>query len=143
MKLVTLSKKWLETQPAYIPGKCNIGARGRAMRVATGLSFIALSLLLRFTLLNLVHMLFSLTLILPLYIGFLSILEGSMSFCVLHASKGTFDFDEPRGLPAGHSQTRQTIESEEWKKLDRRKARLMHLEALAGAVVLALLLVFA
>jgi len=34
----------------------------------------------------------------------------------------------------------QKVGSEDWKKLDRRKALRMHLEALSGAVLLALLL---
>lgn len=143
MKLVTPAKEWLKTQPIYIPGKCNIGSRGRAVRLVSGVSLIALSLVVRFTLLSAVNMLFSLTLILPLYIGFLSILEGSMSFCVLHASKGTYDFSEPKGMPTTKSRTRQVVGSEEWKNLDRRKARLMHLEAVTGAVILTVLLVFA
>jgi hypothetical protein len=130
-------------QPAYIPGKCNIGKRGRAMRLATGLGIIVLSLILRFTLLNPLNMLFSLTLVVPLYIGFLAMLEGTMSFCVLHASKGTYDLNEPRGMPTGESPSRKIVESEEWKKLDRRKARIMHLEAQSGAVVLTLVLVLA
>lgn len=130
-------------QTAYIPGKCNIGRRGRAMRLATGLGVILLSVILRFTLLIGLNMLFSLTLVVPLYIGFLSMLEGTMSFCVLHASKGTYDLNEPRGMPTSGSSTRKTVESEEWKKLDRRKARIMHLEALASGVVVAVLLVLA
>ena len=113
------------------------------MRLATGLLLIALSLVLRFTLLNDLNRLFSLTLVIPLYIGFLSILEGSMSFCVLHAARGTYDMSEPGGLPRKGSGTLTAIRSEEWKKVDRRKARLMHLEASAAGVVLTSLLALA
>lgn len=110
------------------------------MRLATGLLLIALSLVLRFTLLNDLNRLFSLTLVIPLYIGFLSMLEGSMSFCVLHAARGTYDMSEPSGLPRKGSGTLTTVQSEEWKKVDSRKARLMHLEAaIAGAVLAGLL----
>ena len=42
MKLVTLFKKSIKMPPEYIPGKCNIGARGRTIRLATGLGIIAL-----------------------------------------------------------------------------------------------------
>ena len=66
-----------------------------------------------------------------------------MSFCVLHAFRGTYDLYEPTGMAFGKSQTKMEIRSEEWKRLDRRKARLMHLEAILGALVLAGLLAFA
>lgn len=113
------------------------------MRLATGVLLIALSLVLRFTLLNNVNRLFSLSLAIPGYIGFLSMLEGSMSFCVLHAARGTYDMSEPGGLPRRGSGTLTPIQSEEWKKVDRRKARLMHLEAAAAGVVFAVLLALA
>lgn len=143
MKLVTICVECSKTSTQYVPGKCNIGTRGRAMRLATGLLLIALSLLLRFTLLNNLNRLFSLTLVIPAYIGFLSMLEGSMSFCVLHAARGTYDMSEPGGLPRRGSGTLTPVQSEEWKKIDRRKARLLHLEAAAGGVVLAVLLALA
>src|SRR5438477_7459138 len=41
MKLVTPFKKSIKMAPEYVPGKCNIGARGRAIRLATGLGIIA------------------------------------------------------------------------------------------------------
>ncbi len=66
-----------------------------------------------------------------------------MSFCVLHAARGTYDLNEPRGFAAKKSATLQRVGSEDWKKLDRRKALRMHFEALTGAVLLALLLAFA
>ena len=43
----------------------------------------------------------------------------------------------------GSSGTQMDVGSDEWKKLDRRKARLMHLEAVLGALVLAGLLALA
>ena len=91
--------------PEYIPGRCNIGRRGRAMRLTTGLVFIALSIILGITVLNLVNRLFSLVLVLPLYVGILACLEGSMSFCVLHAARGSYDLHEPRGFASNKSDT--------------------------------------
>ncbi|OLE69308.1 hypothetical protein AUF78_11780 [archaeon 13_1_20CM_2_51_12] len=129
--------------PQYVPGRCNIGRRGRAIRLTTGLVLIALSIILGITVLAPVNRLFSLVLILPLYIGILACLEGSMSFCVLHAARGTYDLNEPRGFATKKSETLQKIGSEDWKKLDRRKALRMHLEALTGAILLALLLTLA
>jgi len=143
MKLVTVWRKRSILAPQYVPGRCNIGRRGRAIRLTTGLVLIALSIILGITVLAPVNRLFSLVLILPLYIGILACLEGSMSFCVLHAARGTYDLNEPRGFATKKSETLQKIGSEDWKKLDRRKALRMHLEALTGAILLALLLTLA
>jgi len=82
-------------------------------------------------------------LVLPVYIGLLAILEGSMSFCVLHAARGTYDLHEPKGFASNRSRTLNKVESVEWKRVDRRKALRMHFEAVAGAVVLAVLLALA
>ena len=143
MKLVTLFKKSIKMPPEYAPGKCNIGARGRAIRLATGLAIIVL--FVGFGVLNLgsVSPVFRLFLFIPFYVGLLSILEGTMSFCVLHASRGTYDLHEPSGMAFGKSTTKMTVGSEEWKKIDRRKARVMHLEAVLGALVLTVLLALA
>jgi hypothetical protein len=143
MKLVTVWRNRSKLAPEYVAGKCNIGRRGRAIRLTTGLLLIALSIILGVTVLNPANHLFSLLLALPLYIGILACLEGSMSFCVLHAARGTFDMHESRGFSTKKSGSLQKVGSEEWKKLDRRKALRMHLEALAGAVLLAVLLALA
>lgn len=143
MKLVTILITLSKLGPEYVPGKCNIGRRGRAIRLTVGLVFIALSIILGIAVLNPADRLFSLLLVIPLYIGILACLEGSMSFCVLHAARGTFDLHEPRGFASKESGTLEKVGSEDWKKLDRRKALRMHLEAVTGAVLLALLLAFA
>jgi hypothetical protein len=143
MKLVTLFKKAIKMAAEYIPGKCNIGARGRAIRLATGATITAIFLALDLLALSSVLPWFRLLLFAPFYVGFLTALEGTMSFCVLHASRGTYDFHEPTGMAFGKSGTKVDIIREDWKKIDRRKARTMHLEAVLGALVLALLLTFA
>ncbi len=143
MKLVTPLGNWSRMPQEYIPGKCNIGTRGRAIRLTTGVVLIALSVILAFTVLDSLNHLSRLVLILPFYIGLLASLEGSMSFCVLHASRGTYDLHEPVGMAIGPSKSLQKVASEEWKRIDRRKARLMHLEAVAGAIILAGLLTLA
>jgi hypothetical protein len=143
MKLVTLFKKWIEMPPEYAPGKCNIGARGRAIRLATGLGIIAAFLGLGVLALGSVSQVFRLFLFIPFYVGLLAALEGTMSFCVLHASRGTYDLHEPSGMAFGESKTKMEVGSEEWKRLDMHKARLMHLEAALGALVLAGLLALA
>ncbi|OLD44835.1 hypothetical protein AUI51_00510 [archaeon 13_1_40CM_2_52_4] len=129
--------------PEYVPGRCNIGRRGRAIRLTTGLVLILPAMILGITVLNPVNHLLSLVLVVPLYIGILAGLEGSMSFCVLHAARGTYDLNEPRGFATKKSDTLQRVGSEDWKRLDRRKALRMHIEALSGAALLALLLALA
>src|SRR2546425_3869853 len=140
MKLVTPFKKSIKMPPEYVPGKCNIGARGRAIRLATGLGIIAVFIGFDLLALGSVFPVFRLLLFLPFYVGLLTILEGSMSFCVLHASRGTYDLHEPSGMAFGRSETKMEVGSDEWRRLDRRKARLMHLEAVLGALLLAGLL---
>ena len=143
MKLVTLFKKSIKMPAEYVPGKCNIGARGRAIRLATGLGVIVVFVGLDILALGSVFPVFRLFLFIPFYVGFLAALEGTTSFCVLHASRGTYDLQEPTGMAFGRSKTKMEVGSEEWKRLDRRKARLMHLEAALGALVLAGLLALA
>ena len=140
MKLVTVWRKRSVLVPEYVPGRCNIGRRGRAIRLTTGLVFIAVSIVIGITVLKPVNHLLSLALVVPFYVGILACLEGSMSFCVLHAARGTYDLNEPHGFASRKSDTLQRVGSEDWKKLDQRRARWMHLEALTGAVLLALLL---
>ena len=142
MKLVTVWRKRSILPPEYVPGKCNIGRRGRAIRLTTGLVLIAISIVIGITFVKPVGHLLSLALVVPFYVGILAILEGSMSFCVLHAARGTYDLNEPHGFASRKSDTLQKVGSEDWKKLDQRSALVMHLEALTGAVLLALLLAF-
>jgi len=143
MKLVTVWRKRTILAPEYVPGRCNIGRRGRAIRLATGLILIVFSIILGITVLSPVNHLLSLVLVVPFYVGILACLEGSMSFCVLHAARGTYDLTEPRGFARKKSATLQRVASDDWKMLDKRKALRMHLEALTGAILLALLLALA
>ena len=143
MKLVTLFKKSIKMPPEYVPGKCNIGTRGRAIRLTTGLGIIAVFVGLGVFALGSFSPVFRLFLFIPFYVGLLAILEGTMSFCVLHASRGTYDLHEHSGMAFGKSGSKMEVESEGWKRLDQRKARLMHLEAVLGALVLAGLLALA
>jgi len=140
MKLVTVWRKRSILAPEYVPGRCNIGRRGRAIRLTTGLVLIVVSIVIGVTILKPVNHLLSLALVVPFYVGILAILEGSTSFCVLHAARGTYDLNEPHGFASRKSDTLQKVGSEDWKKLDQRRALWMHLEALTGGVLLALLL---
>jgi len=142
MKLVTISRNWSKMAPEYIPGRCNIGRRGRAIRLTMGVVLIGLSIILGIFVLNPSNHLVRLGLAFPFYVGILACLEGSMSFCVLHAARGSYDLHEPRGFASKRSRTLEKVGSEDWKMLDRRKALRMHLEAATGAILLALLLAF-
>jgi hypothetical protein len=141
MNLVTICIDLSTMTPEYVPGRCNIGRRGRAIRLSTGAVLIALSVGLDLTLLLQANQLLRLALGLPIYIGLLAGLEGSMSFCVLHARRGTFDLDEPHGFASTRSKTLKQVGSEEWKRIDRQKALRMHAEAAGGAIILSILLV--
>jgi hypothetical protein len=143
MKLVTILITWSKLAPEYVPGRCNIGRRGRAIRLTSGVLLIAISIILSILVLNPVNRWLSLVLVFPAYVGLLACLEGSMSFCVLHAARGTYDLNEPGGLASRKSGTLQNVRSEDWKRLDRRKALEMHVESLTGAVLLAILLALA
>src|SRR5207247_2446149 len=77
MKLVTICKNWSGMTPEYTPGKCNIGSRGRAIRLSTGAVLIALSVILGVTALIQVVWVVRLALVLPLYVGRLAALDGS------------------------------------------------------------------
>jgi hypothetical protein len=115
------------------------------MRLAQGLAFIGVFLTLGLTLLSSDGLgLFKLGLLVPFYFGFLSILEGGTSFCVGYAGKGTYDLHEKFGFVdmMRESKTRHTVESEEWKRIDRLKARRIYLEALGGSALLTIVLFF-
>ncbi len=139
MKLVTPLKNRWKLDQEYVAGKCNIGIRGRVMRLSTGLVVVSLALFVGFTIFRAVFWALRLVLAVPFYVGLLAVLEAGMSFCVFHAARGTFDLHEKFG-PVRGSETRGKVELDEWRKLDRRKARRMHVEALAGAMVLALVM---
>ena len=123
----------------YVPGKCNIGTRGRAVRTSTGLVIVGLSL--GFGALALPSGLLRLPLAIPAYIAILLMLMGANSFCVMGASRGSYDLHEKFGLYSSNSPTRVIVENEEWRLKDHRKALLMQSESVVGAILLAILLV--
>src|SRR5260370_7850543 len=110
------------------------------MRLTIGLVLIGLSIILEIFVLKPSNRLVRLGLAFPFYVGILACLEGSMSFCVLHAARGTYDLQEPRGFATKNSGTLQKVGSEDWKKLYRSKSLRMHLKTLNAAALLAFLL---
>jgi len=76
----------------YAPGECNIGPRNRALRYAFGVLFLSVSAALFLYLASVnAPRLHRLILVLPLFLGYTGILEGRLSFCVMHGFKGTHD----------------------------------------------------
>src|SRR5438034_9249709 len=132
MKVVPVWRKRSILAPEYVPGRCNIGRRGRAIRLTTGLVLIAISIVIDITFLKPVSHLLSLALVVPFYVGVLAILEGSVSFCVLHAARGTYDLNEPHGFASKKSDSLQKVGTEDWKKLHKKRALRMHLEGVTG-----------
>jgi len=75
---------------SYVPGKCNIGPWNRKLRFAFGAAFLLLSLFI-FLATSGLPKYYRLGLIVPLFLGYLGILEGLLSFCVMHGLRGTRD----------------------------------------------------
>jgi hypothetical protein len=103
--------------PEYVPGRCNIGPRGRAIRLATGLGITAFFVGFEVLALSSVFAPFRLLLFVPFRVGLLAAQDGSVSFCVLHTSRGTCDLREPNGMAFGTPGTKVEVESQERKKL--------------------------
>src|SRR5260370_8516576 len=97
------------------------------MRLTTGVVLIGLSIILEIFVLKPSNHLVRLGLAFPFYIGILACLEGSMSFCVLHAARGSYDLHEPRGFASKRSDTLGNVDSQDWKSLSRCKYSHIHL----------------
>src|SRR5713101_2667058 len=76
MKLVTTRRNRSKLAPEYIPGRCNIGRRGRAIRLTTGVVLIGLSIIFEIFALKPSNHLVRLGLAFPFYVGILAFLEG-------------------------------------------------------------------
>src|SRR5260370_26731546 len=111
MKIVALWKKSIEMPPEEAPGKCNIGGRGRAIRLATGLGTIAVFVGFGVLARGSVSPVFRLFLFIPFYIRLLALLEVTMSFCVLPASRGRYELRERSWMSFGKSTTKRTVSS--------------------------------
>ena len=76
----------------YAPGRCNIGPRGRTERAAFGIAAIVFSLgLWHLVRLNELPSWPILLLFLPLFVGFVAVIEAALGFCVLFARAGVYD----------------------------------------------------
>ncbi|MBI4176622.1 MAG: DUF2892 domain-containing protein [Candidatus Aenigmarchaeota archaeon] len=83
---------------------CNIGRKGRLIRRVAGLAFLIASIAL--------HPAAGPFIIIPLFIGYVCLLESRMSFCVYYAYRGkyTLSGEYDRNLiPAGRARARAIL----------------------------------
>ena len=76
----------------YKAGVCNIGPWNRFIRGIFGIAMLGLSFFLWWVMVRYgIPKLYRLSLIIPLYSGFVGIYQTLFGFCVYHAAKHTFD----------------------------------------------------
>ena len=120
--------------PSYQPGVCNIGSRGRTVRIAVGLVFFvaAFYVWISFKASGYAPML-QVAAAFPFYVSFLGIYQGIFSFCVFHAREGTFSV----GSAVGH------VLSPHHRKEDRKKSiEIQFFSALSAVLVTGILITF-
>lgn len=111
----------------YEPGVCNIDESGERKRYTLGASGLATGLLLASAnFLTSVSDLIFVGVAVLLFIGFEGMLQGYKSFCVAHASKGTYQTEEG---------DEQKVEDEEARKKDMDASKKLHLQAALLTIV--------
>lgn len=113
----------------YEPGVCNIGRTGQRKRYILGASGLITGLLLASAnfLTNVSDIIFVGVAAL-LFIGFEGLIQGRKSFCVAHASKGTYNVSDD-------GEEEEKVEDEESKKKDLEQSKKIHLQSLGLTVV--------
>ncbi|HEV2121054.1 MAG TPA: hypothetical protein VGS11_13230 [Candidatus Bathyarchaeia archaeon] len=106
MKLVTLFKKSMKMPPEYVPGKCNIGARGRAIRLATGLGIIAVFVGIDALALGSMFAPFSASTVRTFLRRLADSSIGNDVVLCTSCLQGTYDLHEPIGMAIGRSETK-------------------------------------
>jgi hypothetical protein len=108
----------------YEPGVCNIDKSGQRKRYILGVSGLASGFLLSTaSFITSVSDLIFFGVAALLFIGFEGLFQGYESFCVAHASKGTYSEDG----------TEENVEGEESHIKDLEKAKKIHLKSIAAA----------
>ncbi len=104
----------------YEPGVCNIDRSGQRKRYMLGASGLLTGLLLASAnFLTSVSDLIFVGVAVLLFIGFEGTLQGYKSFCVAHASKGTYQTEEGE----------EEVEDEEARRKDMDASKKLHLQA--------------
>ncbi|MFT4869162.1 MAG: hypothetical protein ACI83Q_000786 [Colwellia polaris] len=108
----------------YEPGVCNIDKSGQRKRYILGVSGLASGFLLSTaSFITSVSDLIFFGVAALLFIGFEGLFQGYESFCVAHASKGTYSEDGRE----------ENVEGEESHIKDLEKAKKIHLKSIAAA----------
>jgi hypothetical protein len=83
----------MDENTKYIPGVCNIDAKGRKMRLNFGLItiFVTIAISAYLTLGTFVSAYWQIVLILPLFMGFIGLWQSKFSFCVADAAKHQYE----------------------------------------------------
>ena len=120
----------------YSAGSCNIGPkeiRKRYLFGAVGFIISALLLIALF-ILNEPYPFF-LTVIIPLFLGFIGFYQGFFKFCVVNAHAGIYDLSDVGG-------GKGNVKNKRFHELDLKRANILVLYAFLSALILSLLAVF-
>lgn len=118
----------METQNRYIPGVCNIDAKGRRRRATFGVIGIIITLaawgLLQFS--ASVSAYWQVWLIVPAFVGFLGIWQAKFSFCVADAAKQQYEIAGKIG----------SVMNKEHIARDKKKATTIYFYSIGSAILL-------
>lgn len=121
------------TTAAYEPGVCNIGRADRRRRYLSGVAgFAAAAVLVAVVAAVDASATWLLATVVPLFAGFLGVMQARAGFCAGFAMTGRYDVSET----GDHRRTAP----EDGQRADRRRAIVLSLQALGAATVVALLL---
>lgn len=113
----------------YEPGVCNIGKTGQRKRYILGASGLITGVLLASA--NFVTNVSDLVFVgvaALLFMGFEGVIQGRNSFCVAHASKGTYNVSDD-------GENEEKVADEESQKKDMEKSKKIHLQSFILTVV--------
>lgn len=119
----------LDEEEGYIPGEKNIGESEVRKRYLTGvigfLLFIVYFLIVYFGNWSKWTMILS---FIPLFVGYIGIIQGKMSFCAMFAIQEVYDVSSEGGK-------RKSVESEKNHEKDIKKARQIHIYTIILSII--------